>query len=332
MRVHMGPGSWLGLLAAATFLAACSFDSDKLKELACGPERPCAAGLTCCKGYCVLPLTCADAGVDLAPILDGPVPDIIDFSKDRDGDGTEDALDNCPNDFNPSQSDVDGDGVGDVCDCAPTDNLFTEQVVGLTAFSEPVPFSPVEETASWSLRGTAYQQTTADSIQRAQHSTLAAQSGYIATTLLRITATGDDGLNVPGRNLSMAGIMARTGELGPGTGRGYYCGLDMADDRLILAKTEGDDLQNGLLHFFPNPTDPYAEPGKKIGEALIPNSSYRLMLRVEGGALTCQVVISNSEIVVMHHLDEDPLPAGGLALFTAGAAAYFETVKVCAHP
>ncbi|MDL1870984.1 hypothetical protein FBR05_02140 [Deltaproteobacteria bacterium PRO3] len=35
---------------------------------------------------------------------------------DADGDGFEDAKDNCPQDFNPSQLDVDGDGIGEVCE------------------------------------------------------------------------------------------------------------------------------------------------------------------------------------------------------------------------
>jgi hypothetical protein len=34
---------------------------------------------------------------------------------DRDGDHWPDAIDNCPNDYNPDQSDVDGNGVGDRC-------------------------------------------------------------------------------------------------------------------------------------------------------------------------------------------------------------------------
>ncbi len=35
---------------------------------------------------------------------------------DSDGDGVNDDLDNCPNNFNPSQRDSDDDGLGDICD------------------------------------------------------------------------------------------------------------------------------------------------------------------------------------------------------------------------
>jgi cysteine-rich repeat protein len=40
---------------------------------------------------------------------------------DLDGDGVPDAVDNCPDDFNPDQEDLDGDAVGDHCDPFPDD-------------------------------------------------------------------------------------------------------------------------------------------------------------------------------------------------------------------
>ncbi|MGD0949656.1 MAG: thrombospondin type 3 repeat-containing protein [Candidatus Binatia bacterium] len=41
------------------------------------------------------------------------------ITSDLDGDGIDDACDNCPLDFNPDQTDTDGDGVGDACDLCP---------------------------------------------------------------------------------------------------------------------------------------------------------------------------------------------------------------------
>ena len=45
------------------------------------------------------------------------------FAPDGDGDGVDDASDNCPDTSNPDQADSDGDGVGDACDnCIETSN------------------------------------------------------------------------------------------------------------------------------------------------------------------------------------------------------------------
>jgi len=40
---------------------------------------------------------------------------------DTDGDGVDDAVDNCPSVYNPSQEDADADGAGDLCDVCPLD-------------------------------------------------------------------------------------------------------------------------------------------------------------------------------------------------------------------
>lgn len=51
------------------------------------------------------------------------VPDdgLCPEGEDRDGDGTGDAIDNCPDTPNDDQGDLDGDGVGDVCDNCPNE-------------------------------------------------------------------------------------------------------------------------------------------------------------------------------------------------------------------
>ncbi|MFC1753964.1 CARDB domain-containing protein, partial [Thermoproteota archaeon] len=45
-------------------------------------------------------------------------PGVADTGNDQDGDGIDDACDNCISDYNPDQTDGDGDGDGDICDVA----------------------------------------------------------------------------------------------------------------------------------------------------------------------------------------------------------------------
>ncbi len=54
---------------------------------------------------------CLVVGLPLAAMA-GPTPG----GADTDGDGVENAFDNCTNSANPSQKDVDHDGCGDTCD------------------------------------------------------------------------------------------------------------------------------------------------------------------------------------------------------------------------
>lgn len=55
-------------------------------------------------------------------------PVTVDFptvsaQTDTDGDGIDDAFDNCPRVPNPGQEDTDGDGVGDACETAPVGGI-----------------------------------------------------------------------------------------------------------------------------------------------------------------------------------------------------------------
>ncbi len=86
----------------------------------CTAAIPCAAGLVCeeVAGKCVQCLEDAQCGaggqcVDHSCVGGGIV--------DTDGDGVQDAVDNCPNVPNPPQTDTDGDDQGNACD-ADDDN------------------------------------------------------------------------------------------------------------------------------------------------------------------------------------------------------------------
>jgi len=60
-------------------------------------------------------------------------------SADFDGDGIPDSSDNCPQDYNPSQSDIDVDGIGDICDVCPfpsEENVSGNYIIDFNDLSE----------------------------------------------------------------------------------------------------------------------------------------------------------------------------------------------------
>lgn len=316
----------IGLIGVAAIIVACSFDGEKLTARSCGPSRGCSnEGEVCCRGFCVLASTCTDLGVDtFVPQLDRG-PD-LDPSDDRDLDTIKDDVDNCPDDWNPDQADRDGDKLGDVCDCSPTDQAFTTAVVDLPEFGAPVPFTGVEQPADWRLLGKFYQQSVVDGMRRAAFSLLP-HKRFLARTTFSFRLAGDDALTDPSKNISLAGIAVRTNGLAEGKGDAYYCGVDLAAWRVMIGRSQGDELGQGKLHLFSDPAA--SQPGKAINRELRVDVPYTVEFRVVDASLSCTVILPDQSRVEYATTDA-ALTTGQLALFTVGASANFRSVKVCA--
>ena len=315
------------LTVVAIAIAACSFDGDKLSNRRCDPTRACSrADEVCCNGYCVLGTTCTvDMGFDLFVPKPDRGPD-LDPTNDKDLDGFKDDVDNCPDDYNPDQKDSDGDKVGNACDCAPADQIFQQAVVDLQQFGSPTPFTPVESTANWKVLGAFYQQSAVDGMQRSRFSLLPHRA-FLATATFSFKAAGDDGLTDPAQNISFAGIAVRTKDLADGKGDAYYCGVDLSSWRVMIGRSQNDELGQGKLHLF---TDPLADkPGRAINRELRVDIPYQVNFRVEGSALSCTVILPD-QARVDYATTDSALSTGELALFSVGASVDFRAVRVCA--
>lgn len=91
----------------------------------------------------------ADAAVDATPDAGGCHP----LGHDEDGDGADDACDNCPATGNPAQKDADGDTVGDVCDPSP---IADDDIIHFDSFTVTNPWAGVR--GSWARMDDSFDQ------------------------------------------------------------------------------------------------------------------------------------------------------------------------------
>ena len=82
----------------------------------------------------------SDTGYNQAAIISIIEQALEDLPSDFDEDGFDEDVDNCPENYNPTQADIDSDGLGDACDVCDNENVFvTGNVNGdLSTNDEPI--------------------------------------------------------------------------------------------------------------------------------------------------------------------------------------------------
>ncbi len=124
-RCNISEGQSLGaveLVESCGALALCQIDTDPhcTAPQACADDTDCGPLETCVNNVCVQADSDGDGTIDA---LDNcpAVPNV--GQEDRDGDGVGDGCDNCPDDANADQLDTDGDDQGDACEIIVPDEI-----------------------------------------------------------------------------------------------------------------------------------------------------------------------------------------------------------------
>jgi hypothetical protein len=224
--------------------------------------------------------------------------------------------------------DSDGDGVPNSTDCAPQDNYFSQTHLNLHSFAavKAAIFAPVEALSDWKITDEIYRQLNPDGLRRSTVTATSVIPSFLATVTFRFSEAGNAGLKSPSENISFAGVIVRMVHVTNSKDDGYYCGVDLANHRLLVAKSSGTNLANKTLVLF---SESHADkPGKTIIQGVQRQAPYRITFRVVQSQLKCQALLPDGRQVEVSYQDT-ALKTGGFSLFTLGAAANFETVKLC---
>jgi hypothetical protein len=274
------------LLGAAALWAGggCVFKGGDADPYRCGPGGSCAAGLECVDGICVTAPQ-ADGGADGAE-PDGPP----DGSPD-DGPGTADAQHD-----GPRQQDA---APGCVFDPLGSD-LGT--------------FTPVLASTTWQFGSGGYNQTYSEDLHLTWIS--GAGGGPVSMQVqVTLVAQGRPLFDTPNGNFASAGgVVLRASSLSATSVTGYFCGVDLRGQRLLLGRMSGAySATHGNFTIL----------GSQPLPSVAMNTPYLVLADATGGALTCTVGATTVSA------SDNTIGTGSVGLFTLGARARFTDAMYC---
>jgi hypothetical protein len=263
----------------------CVFKGGAADPYRCGPGGACPEGLQCVDGICVTAVP-GDAGSDAA------APD-----GQTDGPGQEDGpqqQDGGPLDGPPQQ------------DAAPG-CVFDPLTVNAGTFTA------VLASSSWQFAATGYSQNLADDL----HDTWISGAGGDHVSLQAVvmpTAQGRSLFSSPNGNFaSAAGVIVRASGLSNTSATGYFCGVDLRGQRLLLGRMSGAySASNGVFTIL----------GSQSMTVSL-NTAYPVRAEAVGDAITC---VSGSTQI---DLNDATVATGSVGLFTLGARARFTNAMYC---
>jgi len=321
-----------GLLALVA--GGCVFKGGAADEYRCH-SGVCPAGLQCVDGICVAaPDAGSDTGIGDAA-EDGPQEDAQqdaqqDAQRDAQQDGQQDAQRDAQQDAQddaPPQQDAQQDAQDDAPpqqdaqqdvqdDAPPQQDAQEDAAVGCVLdplTSDAGHFTAVLTSGAWQFGGTGYSQTVSDDL----HDTWVSGAGGDHVSIQVVTVPTQQGRpqfnSPPGNFASAVGVIVRASGLTTTSATGYFCGVDLRGQRLLLGRMSGAySVGNGSFTIL----------GQSAMTVTL-NTAYTVRAEAQGSAITCA---SGSQTI--NSVDAS-ITTGSVGLFTIGARARFTDAYYC---
>lgn len=218
---------------------------------------------------------------------------------DEDGDGIADGCDNCPGFANPDQRNDDEDNLGDDCDPARS---LPNTVVLFESFADLAKWAP--RTGGWEQADDAAVFTPA-AFDDTQNHTLAFGPVFSAASTMVL----EYGVTIAANYRGNASIAIAVGNTGPI--EGLTCGISrvVESDRIEIRQPQ---TTNTLV----------------LDKPVVAGDRYRIVMGIEGAALTCIVVDQLGTTTVVDATRLGPMPPGGLSLIASEVGVSVEYVAV----
>jgi hypothetical protein len=289
--------------AALGVIGGCVFHDGRADSYRCGSGGACPDELECVDGICVSAAV-ADAGTD-ARVSDGSTDGEPDTDGPEDGPVQEDGS---SQDDGPQQEDGSSQNDGPQQDAAPgcVFDPLTDDAGHFTA---------VLTGTSWQVGTSGYRQNSTDDL----HDTWVAASGGDQVSIqaqVTLTAQGQARFNQPGGNFaSAAGVIVRASSLSTTSVTGYFCGVDLRGQRLLLGRMN-------MAGTYSSGRGVFTVLGSQ-NMTLGLNTPYPVRAEARGSTITC-----TSDATQVSATDNS-IASGSVGLFTIGARARFTAADYC---
>lgn len=243
---------------------------------------------------------------------------------DSDGDGIDDASDNCPDLANVNQLDGDNDTYGDACDCDPADSTVAAYLVANDSLdADRGLFAAASGFAadSWSYFGGGLRQS--NLANDAEDAVLFTRVADLNDVLVDVRVASTAITNFDNNDLRQLFVLVGA-QSSPQAFSSYACGIEVVEGLAPTQKTTAATLGG-------TPTQVETSAVQRVDRSLVvENEELDLRLSLENGVLTCTTVLDGNEVTEARAINVPP-GQGVVGFYTRETRALFKDVRICSR-